>query len=173
MGNMMSAGSLPLGGGASSAGADSRQGQGPGQGQVTCPACQGAGTVPPDQAEEIQEALGAGDQDQGTEGMELGGNGAAGNGASSASPDTGDLASAAPPPVVGNGGDTCPECGGKMVGGKCASCGYSAHHSPMKENIAKHVSTQPEGNRPDKQKVYEQGVRARAHMRRPAPFGRP
>jgi len=84
-----------------------------------------------------------------------------------------DLASAAPPSVVDQGGDTCPECGGKMMGGKCTSCGYSTHHSPMRDNISKHVSGVPEGNRPDKQKVYEQGVRARAHMRRPAPFGRP
>lgn len=85
-----------------------------------------------------------------------------------------DLASpSAPPAIMPQSSSTCPECGGKIDGGKCASCGYSEGHSPMQSAIAKHIGSQPEGNRPDAGKVYKQGVHAREHMRRGAPYGRP
>lgn len=84
------------------------------------------------------------------------------------------LPNAAAPPEVApqaSTGATCPECGGKMDGGQCASCGYSSSHSPMREAATRHIQGQPEHARPDAEKVYKQGLRARGRMRRPAPFG--
>ncbi len=157
---MMNAGMLPEGGGGGMpvgvAGADDNDGDV--DTMVTCPQC-GARFAPGDTDNDAAAlAAGAG----------------AGAGMPPAGPEAGatDLATAAPPPVVEAGEGTCPECGGKMVGGKCASCGYSKAHSPMREAIDKHVGGQPEGSRPDAKKVYEQGVRTRERMRRPAPYGR-
>lgn len=162
---MMSAGMLPAGAGAPSSTAG---------GQVACPACLGAGSVPPEQAEEITEALGMGDQDAGMEGAESANAGAVSPTDASGAGSSADLSSAAPSPVISPGsGDTCPECGGEMAGGKCASCGYSTGNSPMQSAIAKHIGSQPEHSRPDAGKVYKQGIHAREHMRRKAPYGRP
>lgn len=68
---------------------------------------------------------------------------------------------------------SCPECGAKMEGGKCAACGYSATHSPMTDAASRYLSTRPKEQRPPVKDVVDQGMRARQHMRRPAPYGRP
>jgi hypothetical protein len=85
-----------------------------------------------------------------------------------------DLASAAPEPVVRPGAPetTCPECGGKMEGGRCSSCGYSKEHSPMREAATKYRDLQPEHAKSDVDQVVTQGRRVRERMRGAPTFGR-
>lgn len=139
-------------------GAPMNDNDGDGDQLITCPSC-GAQFSPQDtdnDAAQLQAGAGSG----------------APGGPGAGTPT--DMATAAPPPITSApSGDTCPECGGQMSGGKCASCGYSEGHSPMQDKIAQHIGGQPEHARSDAKTVYEKGLKARQHMRRPAPYGRP
>ena len=121
---------------------------------VTCPEC-GANFAP-------------GDTDNDAGALQAGGAAAPGQGMPPEAPAQ---------PQQAATGSACPECGGKIgPDGKCASCGYSAQHSPMRANAQSFVEHRPERLRhekPNVDEIYDQGKRVREHMRRPAPYGRP